>query len=165
GGEGSSSSSGVSRSSSGTGGDTPIGEPPETPHAIPEVSACMQADNSTPGPRMVRRLSVEQFEATVRDLFRDPSVDLPSIFNDPHVLGFAIDANALVIRDLTAGQIMDWAEATADWAVTNKLSGITSVTCRTTDEGCRRQFISDFGRRAFREPLAEDRVAAYDALF
>ncbi|MGK4009079.1 DUF1592 domain-containing protein [Sorangium sp. So ce1036] len=167
GGDGSSSSSGGdSGSSSGPGGgETPIGEPPEMPHDIPEVSACMQADNSTPGPRMVRRLSVQQFEATVRDLFRDPSVDLPSIFNDPHVLGFASDANALVIRDLTASQIMDWAESTADWAVTNKLGGITSVTCRTTDEACRRQFITDFGRRAFREPLAEDRVAAYDALF
>jgi len=125
----------------------------------------MREDKSTPGPRVVRRLSVSQFEATVRDLFRDPSVDIPSIFNDPLVLGFDNDANALVIRDLTASQLMDWAESTADWAVTNRLSSITSVTCRTMDESCRRQFIADFGRRAFREPLAEERVAAYDALF
>lgn len=141
------------------------GDPPPPIHDIPEVSACEVEDLSTPGPRVVRRLTVDQFEATVRDLFKDPSVALPSIFNDPQVLGFTADANQLVIRDLTAQQIMDWAEATADWAVTNKLSSITSATCRTTDEACRGQFIRDFGRRAFRETLSDDRVASYDALF
>ncbi|WP_437937756.1 DUF1592 domain-containing protein [Sorangium sp. So ce341] len=143
----------------------PIDEPPPQPHDIPKVSECEVEDLSTPGPRTVRRLTVDQFEATVRDLFRDPSVTLPSIFNDPQVLGFTADANALVIRDLTAQQIMDWAEATADWAVTNKLDTLSSATCRTTDEACRGQFIRDFGRRAFREPLPEDRFAAYDDLF
>ncbi|WP_437998459.1 DUF1592 domain-containing protein [Sorangium sp. So ce185] len=143
----------------------PIDKPPPQPHDIPKVSECEVEDLSTPGPRTVRRLTVEQFEATVRDLFRDPSVALPSIFNDPQVLGFTADANALVIRDLTAQQIMDWAEATADWAVTNKLDTLTSATCRTTDEACRGQFIRDFGRRAFREPLPTDRFEAYDKLF
>src|SRR5690349_3199585 len=61
----------------------PIGEPPPQPHDIPKVSQCMVEDLSTPGPRVVRRLTVDQFEATVRDIFRDPSVALPSIFNDP----------------------------------------------------------------------------------
>ncbi|WP_437957996.1 DUF1592 domain-containing protein [Sorangium sp. So ce119] len=144
---------------------TPPGEQPEQPHAIPEVSQCEAADLSTPGPRVVRRLTVDQFEATVRDLFRDSSVTLPSIFNDPQVLGFTADANALVIRDLTAQQIMDWAEQTADWAVTNKLDTLTSATCRTKDAACRGQFIRDFGRRAFRETLPDDRFASYDALF
>ncbi|XXX76900.1 DUF1592 domain-containing protein [Sorangium sp. So ce134] len=146
-------------------GSPPIGEPPPQPHDIPKVSQCMVEDLSTPGPRAVRRLTVDQFEATVRDIFRDPSVALPSIFNDPQVLGFTADANALVIRDLTAQQIMDWAEATADWAVTNKLDALSSATCRTVDEACRGQFIRDFGRRAFREPLSDERFAAYDALF
>ncbi|WP_437967554.1 DUF1592 domain-containing protein [Sorangium sp. So ce260] len=146
-------------------GGGPIDEPPPQPHDIPAVSECAVADLGTPGPRVVRRLTVDQFEATVRDLFRDPSVTLPSIFNDPQVLGFTADANALVIRDLTAQQIMDWAETTADWAVTNKLDSLTSATCRTVDEACRGQFIRDFGRRAFREPLSNERFASYDALF
>ncbi|WP_437813052.1 DUF1592 domain-containing protein [Sorangium sp. So ce1078] len=146
-------------------GGGPIDEPPPQPHDIPAVSKCAVEDLSTPGPRVVRRLTVDQFEATVRDIFRDPSVTLPSIFNDPQVLGFTADANALVIRDLTAQQIMDWAEATADWAVTNKLDSLTSATCRTVDEACRGQFIRDFGRRAFREPLSNERFASYDALF
>ncbi|WP_437734073.1 DUF1592 domain-containing protein [Sorangium sp. So ce1335] len=146
-------------------GTPPIDEPPPQPHDIPEVSECEAADLSTPGPRTVRRLTVDQFEATVRDLFRDPSVALPSIFNDPQVLGFTADANALVIRDLTAQQIMDWAEATAEWAVTNKLDSLSSATCRAIDEACRGQFIRDFGRRAFREPLSDERFASYDALF
>ncbi|XXT19665.1 DUF1592 domain-containing protein [Sorangium sp. So ce429] len=150
----------------GSTGPTPgIDEPPPQPHDIPEVSECEAADLSTPGPRVVRRLTVDQFDATVRDLFRDPSVTLPSIFNDPQVLGFTADADALVIRDLTAQQVMDWAEATAEWAVTNKLDTLTSATCRTVDEACRGQFIREFGRRAFREPLSDDRFASYDALF
>ncbi|MGK3988899.1 DUF1592 domain-containing protein [Sorangium sp. So ce136] len=146
--------------------DTPsIDEPPPQPHDIPKVSACMVEDKSTPGPRTVRRLTVDQFESTVRDLFRDESVALPSIFNDPQVLGFTADANALVIRDLTAQQIMDWAETTAEWAVTNKLSSITTATCNTVDESCAAEFIRDFGRRAFREKLTDERVASYSALF
>ncbi|WP_437622540.1 DUF1592 domain-containing protein [Sorangium sp. So ce1151] len=147
------------------GGTPSIDEPPPQPHDIPEVSECEAADLGTPGPRTVRRLTVDQFDATVRDLFRDPSVTLPSIFNDPQVLGFTADANALVIRDLTAQQVMDWAEATAEWAVTNKLDTLTSATCRAIDEACRGQFIREFGRRAFREPLSDERFASYDALF
>lgn len=166
--ETSSSGNGSGNGSSSSGGDaggSPMGDPPDMPTEIPDVSHCEVADKSTPGPRVVRRLTVDQFEATVRDLFKDQSVALPSIFNDPQVLGFTADANALVIRDLTAQQIMDWAETTADWAVTNKLSGITSATCRTLDASCRTEFIRDFGRRAFRDKLTDERVASYDALF
>ncbi|WP_234023221.1 DUF1592 domain-containing protein [Sorangium cellulosum] len=151
----------------GGGGDSPpvIGEPPEVPQEIPEVSACAAPDKGTPGPRTVRRLTVEQFEATVRDLFNDDTVTFTSIFNDQAVLGFTADANGLVIRDSTAGKIRDWAEATAAWAIPSKLSTMTSVTCRTLDESCRQEFIRDFGRRAFRAPLDDERVKAYDVLF
>ncbi|WP_437634790.1 DUF1592 domain-containing protein [Sorangium sp. So ce854] len=159
--DGSSSSSGNPNNPD----DTPIGEPPPQPHDIPKVSECQAADKSTPGPRALRRLTVDQFEATVRDLFRDPSVAVPPIFDDQEVLGFKVDANALVIRELKAQQIMNWAESTADWAVTSKLDSLTSATCRTIDEACRGQFIRDFGRRAFRQKLTDEQFKAYDALF
>ncbi|MGK3998079.1 DUF1592 domain-containing protein [Sorangium sp. So ce1024] len=143
----------------------PIDDPPPQPHDIPDVSECKAPDKGTPGPRVVRRLSVDQFEATVRDLFRDPSLTLPQILDDKDVLGFKVDANALVIRDGTAKSIMDWAESTADWAVSNKLNSLTSATCRTIDEACRGQFIRDFGRRAFRQKLTDEQFKAYDTLF
>ncbi|WP_437676047.1 DUF1592 domain-containing protein [Sorangium sp. So ce131] len=142
-----------------------IGKPPAVPTEIPEVSTCAAPDKSTPGPRTVRRLTVEQFEASVRDLLKDESVPFTSIFKDEAVLGFSVDANNLMIRDSTAADIRDWAEATAEWAIPSKLNSITPVTCRTMDESCRQEFIRDFGRRAFRAPLADERVQAYDDLF
>ncbi|WP_237244839.1 MULTISPECIES: DUF1592 domain-containing protein [Sorangium] len=161
-----------SDSSGGNGGDSsnpdgtpPIGDPPPQPHDIPKVSECLAADKGTPGPRVVRRLAVDQFEATVRDLFRDPSITVPPILDDKEVLGFRVDANALVIRDGTAKSIMLWAEETADWAVTSKLDSLTSATCRTVDEACRGQFIRDFGRRAFRQKLTDEQFKSYDTLF
>ncbi|WP_438017347.1 DUF1592 domain-containing protein [Sorangium sp. So ce315] len=165
---------GTPSESSGSGGSSnpdnpdnnpPIGDPPPQPHDIPKVSECQVPDKSTPGPRVVRRLTVDQFEATVRDLFRDPSLSLPQILDEKDVLGFRADANALVIRDGTTKSIMDWAESTADWAVANKLDSLTSATCRTVDEACRGQFIRDFGRRAFRQKLSDEQVKSYDALF
>jgi hypothetical protein len=45
------------------------------------------------------------------------------VFSDPSVLGFSIDANALLVQGLNASQLEDNAEAIAAWAVSaGKLS-------------------------------------------
>src|SRR6185295_12441758 len=99
------------------------------------------------------------------ELFGDTTVSVATIFQDPSVLGFQVDANSLLVQDLNADQLMSNAEAIAHWAVTTPSVLSRVSTCTTTDDGCQTQFITNFGKRAFRAPLSSDRVAAYKKIF
>jgi hypothetical protein len=130
------------------------------PTALPTESSCT---SGSAGPRLLRRLSATEFAASVRDLFGDGNAPVATVFNDAPVLGFRVDSNGLLVRDLTGQQLMDNAEMVAHWAVTNHLADLS--TCTTTDATCRQRFINTFGKRAFRAPLSSTRVADYDQLF
>jgi hypothetical protein len=159
----------------GTGGPTPggpgagtpgapapaPGDPGKPPSSLPPPSACT---NNVPGPRLIRRLTSVELANTLQDLFGgDPGVPKTTALADPDVLGFHVDAAQLVVRDLAAQQIADFAEEVAQWAVTNKLAALSP--CATNDPACRQSFIKSFGRRAFRAPLTDAQVRAYDGLF
>jgi hypothetical protein len=58
---------------------------------------------------------------------------------------------------------MNYAETVAAWAVKNKKNQISN--CTNHDASCWRQFVQSFGTKLQREPLPEDRVAGYAALF
>src|SRR5205085_12447210 len=103
------------------------------------------------GPRMLRRLAAEQPDNTVRDLFKSESAPHNDVFNDPQVLGFTGDANALLVRDLGSQQLMSYAEQVARWAVSTQLA--TLAPCNQMTSDCRMQFIQKFGARAFRQPV------------
>lgn len=117
----------------------------------------------TTGPRMVRRLTSDQYRESLAVLFDDPEVPAGTPLTDPVVHGFTVDATQAVVRGLGAQQLMQSAERVARWAVEEKLDGITP--CRRDDAACRRAFIADFGARVYREPLAAGTVDAYQAIF
>jgi len=132
-------------------------DPPST------ISGNRQCVSNKPGPRLLRRLSAEQLDNTVRDLFRGGAVPKSDVFNDPQVLGFSGDAAALLVRDLGSQQLMSYAESVARWAVTNVAAQIAPCNQMTPD--CRKQFITQFGLRAFRQPLDDAKVTRYESLF
>lgn len=148
--------------SPGTGGTAaaPPTKLPDSPTKLPTASTCT---SPSPGPQALRRLTTAQYDQTLRDLFADPATPTAAVFNDPIVLGFTSDTNALVVQSLGAQQLMDHAERAAHWAVTTHLQQLSP--CTTPDATCRGQFIRAFGKRAFREPLTDARVRAYDAIF
>ncbi|MES1175334.1 MAG: DUF1592 domain-containing protein [Myxococcales bacterium] len=129
--------------------------------------------SGAPGPRKLWRLTASEFAASIRSIFGDSSNAAPiaTVFSDPSVLGFSIDANALLVQGLNASQLQDNAEAIATWAASsNKLSGFASCAASTSgapDAACASQFVQAFGRLAFRGTLAESdpRVASYSNLF
>jgi hypothetical protein len=147
------------------GGSTPgTNDPPVTSTDPPStISGSRQCVSNKPGPRLLRRLSAEQLDNTVRDLFRSAAVPRSDVFNDPQVLGFSGDAAALLVRDLGSQQLMSYAEQVARWAVTNAAMQIAPCNQMTPD--CRKQFISQFGLRAFRQPLDGAKVDRYERLF
>jgi hypothetical protein len=147
------------------GGSTPGTNDPPAPSTDPPstISGSRQCVSNKPGPRLLRRLSAEQLDNTVRDLFRSDAVPRSDVFNDPQVLGFSGDAAALLVRDLGSQQLMSYAEQVARWAVTNAAMQIAPCNQMTPD--CRKQFISQFGLRAFRQPLDGAKVDRYERLF
>jgi hypothetical protein len=154
------SGNGVGGNGSGIGASGGSNTVPPPPESLPAEQACT---TGSPGPTMVRRLTAAQFAASITDLFGDPTVPVAPVFNDPLVLGFATDANALVVQGLNADQLMTNAETVAAWAVGNHLAQITG--CDAADPACPESFIRSFGKRAFREPLSDATVASYQRLF
>jgi hypothetical protein len=135
-------------------------DPLDPPATITGTSKCV---SGKPGPRMLRRLSAEQLDNSVRDLFRSTEVPRSDVFNDPQVLGFTGDASALVVRDLGSQQLMSYAEQVARWAVKTVAAQIAP--CNQMTAACRTQFVKEFGLRAFRQPLDDAKVARYERLF
>ena len=147
----------------GTGGG-PLVMPPK--QAITDPMPC--TTTGTPGPRKLWRLTGPQFMSSIRAIFNDTTGAAPvaTVFQDPSNLGFAIDAQALLVQELNASQLQDNAEAIAAWAASaNKLSIFAS--CTTKDTTCGTTFIRGFGRRAFRQTLAtnDPRIASYLTIF
>ncbi len=147
------------------GGDGPAsgsGTTPAAPTSLPAVSACTTSADAAPGPRVLRRLTSAQFNASLRDLFHDAGVPQASFITDPPALGFKVDAAALVVQDVMAQQLMDFTDAVATWVDTHPSS---VASCTTTDAPCRHAFVTGFGKRAFRAPLTAAQTTTYEGLF
>lgn len=114
------------------------------------------------GPRLLRRLSSEQFRKSLVDLFEDVNVPSEDVLTDPVIEGFRTSAKDAVIRDLAAQQLMTYAEKVSAWAVSNKTKTLSS--CQEQTPTCRKETIEKLARRAFREPVSKETLALYDAL-
>jgi hypothetical protein len=119
------------------------------------------------GPSGLRRLTRREYDSTIRDLLGDASnrgfAKLPEDANDPfdndygtqQVSGALIDAAETLAQQAAA-------QAVADPARRAALLGCTPA--GPDDATCLRTFITRFGRRAFRRPLAAAEADAYLAL-
>jgi len=169
----------VGTTGTGTGGDAGGTDPPggttgTTSLTLPtQLSAANACTSGAPGPRKLWRLTTAELAASIHSIFNDTASAAPvaAVFSDPSVLGFSIDANALLVQGLNASQLEDNAEAVAAWAAaSNKLSAFASCAAQTgaaPDSTCATSFIQAFGRTTFRTTLAssDPRVAAYGKLF
>jgi hypothetical protein len=169
---------------SGTGGDTidggvttgtggtvqiPDGGIAAPPAVLASPDPCT---SNAPGPRKLWRLSAPEFAASIHTIFNDTTNAAPvgTVFSDPTVLGFSVDANSLLVQGLNASQLEDNAEAVAAWAAsTGKLAQFNSCAATTTPatSACATSFIQAFGRAAFRTTLAtgDARLTTYSNLF
>src|SRR5439155_12991855 len=123
---------------------------PATPEPItPENSA---------GPTPLRRLTISEYNNTIRDLLGTAglgiqpgavAVDLPSD------VGFV--NGAPITSSVDARQFLD---VTAKLSAASALAALLPQGCATpaasAEEGCAKQFIKQFGLRAYRRPLTAD---------
>ena len=127
---------------------------------IPPVNPCT---SNRPAPRGYRRLTVTELTNTLADLFHDPSVPVPSgIFSgDPVTYGLHSLQTDLAVRATGALQVMNMAEGVATYA-SSRLSSL--FPCSSNTAACQKQLLTSFGTRAFRQPLTDAQVAAYQSL-
>ncbi len=115
------------------------------------------------GPVAVRRLSNDEYDATVQDLLQAPGT--ASKFEpDPRNLGYKNIAAALTVPLVFAEQ---YAAAAEKLAAQVSASAASLAPCTDTAAGatCAASFITSFGARAFRRPLTSEEVTAYSKIF
>ena len=117
-----SGSGGTGSGGSGSGGSANTGADGGVLTLTAELPMANPCTSNAPGPRKLWRLSASAFAASIHSIFNDTSNAAPvaTVFSDPTVLGFSVDANALLVQDLNASQLEDNAEAIAAWAASER---------------------------------------------
>lgn len=127
--------------------------------------AYKQEEGSQPAMQVVlRRLTHQQYNNTVRDLLQDPSDPADRFPPEDYVNGFK---NQYQSQALSPVQIEAYSAAAERLAANAFRRGDSRhlIPCANHDSACRLQFIRTFGRRAFRRPLEAEEIKRFDALF
>jgi hypothetical protein len=149
----------------GTGGQTgPVRPPgPANEGPLPDLA-------SVPGETRLRRLTLFEYNNTVRDLLGDVSAPAQpeAGFNDDYATGTSFPRGAPLGRAAGLLPFMNAAEDLAA-AAAQRLPSLLPCTPLPTEmaeqEACVARFILQFGRRAYRRPLSDVEAAALRALF
>jgi hypothetical protein len=118
-----------------------------------------------PGPRILRRLSRVEYDATIKDLFGIDSQWGRAFVPDIVRGGFDNNADALRVTPLLADQIGRAAEAIAAEVMKTPANVLP---CDVAVDGaipCATKFIEVVGKRVFRRPLVQADTDRYLALF
>ncbi|MCY1057352.1 DUF1592 domain-containing protein [Nannocystis sp. SCPEA4] len=112
-----------------------------------------------PGPSPIRRMNRREYDNTVFDLLGDDSRPAQNFPAEEEALGFNNNADALVVTSLLAEGYLAAAEALAENAVKDLSALLHGCDVKTDGEAaCAERFITEFGRSAYRRPLAADEV-------
>jgi hypothetical protein len=117
----------------------------------------------SPSPRLLRQLTLGEYQSTVKDLLHLTSVDTSAIPPDVSVDGFTTNVTGAFVSDASMDAYATVAASLATKAVAQSYAAL--VPCTTQDTACATTFIDAFGTRAFRRPLDADEKARYAKLF
>lgn len=133
-----------------------------------EAAALCGAENANvPGHRTLRRMTRDEFDASIRDVFAldDAAWSGPLLNADPSVEGFNNNAARLIVDDTYAENLYRTAETVGD-AVADPARLSALLPCASAaDRACAEQFIDTFGRRLFRRALDDAERDRYLSLF
>ncbi|HEY2902647.1 MAG TPA: DUF1592 domain-containing protein [Polyangia bacterium] len=117
-----------------------------------------------PGRAPLRRLSRVEYNNTVRDLLGDTTQPAQQFEPDTLADGFTNNADTQNVGTNLAQQYLGAAEALSLNATKN-LTGLMGCDPATAGDACVRMFVTRFGQRAWRRPLAAAEVDALDAVY
>jgi uncharacterized protein DUF1592/uncharacterized protein DUF1588/uncharacterized protein DUF1595/uncharacterized protein DUF1585/uncharacterized protein DUF1587 len=141
-----SSQGGGSESGGEESGDGPVGEP------------------GVAGPAVLRRLTVAQYQSSVRDLLGDDVTfsselgDVEPVLDDGEYASMAAARDGFSEADVSAWHTGSITTVEPVFADPERRVMLVGCTPATSDDACAREYIARFGRRAFRRPLADDEI-------
>jgi hypothetical protein len=125
---------------------------PSTPPVTPGGAGACTTREAFASP--LRRLTRVEYNNTVRDLLGDRTAPADRFPPDEVSGGFSNNAAVLGVSPLLAEKYQEAAEALAAAAVKDLPALVGCDFAGAAEEGCARQFVQRFGRRAYRRPLA-----------
>lgn len=126
-----------------------------------------QAEKRVLSKLAVRRLSHSQYNNTVRDLLNDQTQPANRFPKEDFVRGFKNQTEGLGISPLQAEAYGQAAErlAVAAFRGGDHLGLLPREPSSLNDERCAKEFVQQFGLKAFRRPLTEEESTVYTTLF
>jgi len=115
-------------------------------------------------PSALRKLTVRQYQNTVRDLFGADAVLPSELEPDTSISGFhAIGAAKATVSPSAVEKFESAAYVLAEKALdaTHQKAFVGCTPAGTTDTACTTDFVRRFGRRAFRRPLSAEEVTRF----
>jgi hypothetical protein len=137
------------------------------PDLIPPTAGAVGCQESAPAVVAARRLTRDQYVATVRDLLgdtRDLSDRLPADDKGEEVF---TSPETLIVTPAWADKALSTAEDLAKAATAGAHLG-TLLPCQPSagqEAVCAGQFIKAFGKRAFRRPLSDDEIGGLTKVY
>lgn len=122
------------------------------------------------GDARLRRLTVAQYENSVRDLVGDdvtfsPELgDVAPIFDDGEYESVAAGRDGFSEDDVRAWLTGTLATIAPVFADPDRRAALVGCTPITVDDDCARSYLARFGRRAFRRPLDDDEIDRFVAV-
>jgi hypothetical protein len=166
--------SGVAAGAAGTGGSATGAAGTGAAGTTPSLPAmCAASTTPRPGRSPLRRLNLAEYKRTVKDLLGVDTAAANTFPPDNTGLGFTNNADVLSVTSLLAESYMTAAETFAAAAVAKIAAAPTTLlpcdpakpSDRSGEDACAKQFIGDFGLRAFRRPLTADETTTFTGLY
>ena len=127
----------------------------------PAVAA--DCNTESPSPRLLRQLTLSEYQNTVGTLLSLEAPDVSAIPPDRTLRGFTTNVTVSFVTPTHLDAYFSVGTALASRAVKEAFSKL--VPCTTQDSACSASFLESFGRRAFRRPLTSEEKARYSKLF
>lgn len=127
-----------------------------------------RCDTSKVGPPQLRRLTQQEFQRTVLDIFPQIASGWSGVkigTDSVSALGFSNDASTLVVGQQTAQEILSTAEDIATRVTADAVLSQVLPCSSAGDAACAAQFIAQYGKRLFRRPLSADETKRYEDYF
>jgi len=125
---------------------------------------CDDGSKGKVGESPLRRLTRVEYDNTVRDLLGDMTGTGSSFVADGVLSGFENNADQPATT-LVATQYSEAAQQIAAAAVKNLATLYSCDTAKTGEAECAKQFVRQFGKRAYRRPLSDTEATRFDTLY
>jgi hypothetical protein len=121
--------------------------------------------NSAPGVAQLRRLTVLEYRNTLRDLLGLSDAQVPDLTQDQQARGSGYSTGAAITTASDARKLLEGADGLVTAAMPGLSAQVPCLKDAAAADACARQFITQFGRRAFRRPLVDEEINRWLGLY